>query len=322
MVNLHSCLATQIQNLIDLRCLSGTDYHSQAKLLEYFDHFLIEHLFKEPRITSQIIDDYQHSLLPLAPRSRNNRFCVVKQLCEYLAAKDPQSYVPDPIKYTPSSAAHKPYIYTLSEIRALLTATTQFTPTNSLRPHTYCTLLGLLYCTGIRIGEAFALDLQDFNRTEERLLITAGKFHKARWLPLASSACRVLERYLQRRCQSTPHTPDSPLFVNLRHRRLHHGTVSHDFYRLLQSCGITHNGPSHPRIHDLRHTFAVHRLLTWYRNGDDVNAKLPALATYMGHVNISSTQVYLRPTTELLNQVQQRFYSHYLDHVKPIGEQI
>jgi site-specific recombinase XerD len=83
---------------------------------------------------------------------------------------------------------------------------------------------------------------------------------------------------------------------------------------------VTHHRDTGPRIHDLRHTFAVHRLHTWYRDGQDVNARLPWLATYLGHVDIQSTQVYLRATAELLEQVDQRFHRHYLQHVKPRGE--
>jgi site-specific recombinase XerD len=89
---------------------------------------------------------------------------------------------------------------------------------------------------------------------------------------------------------------------------------------LLKQCAIAHNKRTGPRIHDLRHTFAVHRLLAWYRDGADVNARLPWLATYMGHVDIASTHVYLHPTAELLEEVGRRFRSHYLQQVKTQGE--
>jgi integrase len=100
---------------------------------------------------------------------------------------------------------------------------------------------------------------------------------------------------------------------------LRYCTVYNTFRQLLEECGIIHHKHTGPRIHDLRHTFAVHRLLAWYRDEQDVNARLPALATYMGHVSVSSTQVYLRPTAELLEQVSNRFHNHYLHNVKPNG---
>jgi len=117
----------------------------------------------------------------------------------------------------------------------------------------------------------------------------------------------------------SPRSPDSPLLLNQRSRRLTACTVHQTFQHLLRRCGIRHPKHTGPRIHDLRHTFAVHRLLAWYRDGQDLNARLPWLATYMGHVDFHSTQVYLRATPELIEQVDQRFHNHYLHRVKPQG---
>ena len=312
----HSCLATQIQNFISLRQLSGTDYHSQAQMLGYFDRFLVEEKVSEPRVTPQITEDYQKTLSHLTPRSQSNRFSVVRQLCEYLSRTDPLGHVPESLRRIPSQPAHQPYIYSEAEIRALLANASRLPPPSALRPQTYRTLLGLLYSTGLRIGEALALNLKDFDSSESRLYIAAGKFKKARWVPLSPSTCQALHHYVQSRLPMTPHSLDAPLFLNQRGRRLHYATVHQTFRRLLPACTL----PTRPHIHSLRHTFAVHRLLAWYRDGEDVNARLPWLATYMGHVDIRSTQVYLHPTAELLEQVSNRFHSHYLQHVKTRGE--
>ncbi len=316
---LHSCLASEIQNFIHLRRLSGTDYQSQARLLGYFDRFLLTQGLSEPRITREITDGYQQSLSPLTPRTRSNRFCVVRQLCEYLAGNDPRSYVPEPLRGIPSPGTHPPYIYSPSELQALLAAASKLPPPNSLRPHTYRTLLGILYSTGIRIGEALGLNLEDFPSAEQRLYIAEGKFRKARWVPLSTSTCRALQQYLHQRLQMRPRSPDSPLLLNQRSRRLTPCTVHQTFQHLLRQCGIRHHKHTGPRIHDLRHTFAVHRLLAWYRDGQDLNARLPWLATYMGHVDLHSTQVYLQATPELIEQVDRRFHNHYLHRVKPQG---
>jgi site-specific recombinase XerD len=316
---LHSCLAVEIQNFIHLRRLSGTDYQSQAQLLGYFDRFLFEQQISGPPLTREITDDYLLGLSHLAPRSRSNRFCVVRQLCQYLARNNPRGYVPEPLKVIPSQGAHPPYIYGHSEIHALLTAASKLPPSNSLRPHTYRTLLGLLYSTGIRIGEALALNQEDFQEAEQRLYIAQGKFRKARWVALSASTSQALQQYLHKRLKIKPRSPDSPLLLNQRSSRLHHSTVHHTFQSLLRQCGIHHNPLTGPRIHDLRHTFAVQRLLAWYRDGQDINARLPWLATYMGHVDIHSTQVYLQATPELIAQVNRRFYHHYLHRVKPQG---
>jgi site-specific recombinase XerD len=316
---LHSFLAVQIQNFINLRRLSGTDYQSQVQLLGYFDRFLFERHLNEPRITREITDAYQKSLLHLVPRTRSNRFCVVRQLCQYLARNDPYGYVPEPLRVIPSQGTHPPYIYSHSEIQALLTAASKLSPATSLRPHTYRTLLGLLYSTGIRIGEALALNREDFQSAEQRLYIAQGKFRKARWVPLSASTSQVLQQYLHKRLLMGPCSPNSPLFLNQRSRRLDHCTVHQTFHYLLRQCGIRYSKLTGPRIHDLRHTFAVERLLAWYRDGQDLNARLPWLATYMGHVEVHSTQVYLQATPELIAQVHQRFHNYYLNQVKSQG---
>jgi integrase len=172
----------------------------------------------------------------------------------------------------------------------------------------------------MRIGEALALNLTDFLNAEARLYIAEGKFHKARWVPLSPCTCQALKHYVESRRQIKPRSLDSPLFLNQRGHRLHYATVNHTFHRLLGQCTIGQKNRAGPRLHDLRHTFAVHRLLAWYRDGADVNTRLPWLATYMGHVDIASTHVYLHPTAELLDAVGRRFRSHYLQQIKTQGE--
>jgi site-specific recombinase XerD len=316
----RSPLASQILHFINLRRLSGTQYQSQTQLLGYFDRFVLDQHLRKPHVTQEITELYLHSLSHLAPRTRYNRFCVVRQLCQYLARSDPLSHVPEPLKGVTSKGAHQPYIYSSSEIQALSAAASQLPPENSLRPHTYQTLLGLLYSTGIRIGEALALNLENFHIAPKRLLIAEGKFRKARLVPLSDSTCRALARYVRKRLQMRPHAPDSPLFLNERSRRLHQCTVNQTFRHLLRQCRIRHRKHCGPRIHDLRHTFAVHRLLAWYRDGEDVNARLPWLSTYMGHVDIHSTQIYLQATPELIEEADCRFHKHYLCQVKPMGD--
>jgi site-specific recombinase XerD len=320
-LNLTSPLATYIQKLITLRQACGRDYHSQAKLLEYFDRFLVQQKIKGTRITRPIIERYQASLSHLTPRGQANRMCVVRQLCEYLTRYDPKTFIPEPMKTISSFSARKSYIYSASELDSLMAAALELTPVGSLRPYTFYTLLGLLYSTGIRIGEACALNLESFDTSKQCLYIAQGKFHKARWIGLSDSTCLAIQYYLDQRLVKKPNTPDDPLFLNQRARRLNHCTVGHTFHKLLGQCNITYSKQSGPRLHDLRHSFAVHRLLAWYQDGQDINARLPMLATYMGHVDMQSTQVYLRPTAELLGYVSDRFHGHYLRIIDSKGGQ-
>ncbi len=319
-LNFKSCLASKIRSFIDLRRLSGTDYLSQARLLACFDRFLLEEKLDTPCITRAITDKYQQSLSHLGPRSQYNRFCVVRQLCNHLAATDPTSYVPEPLRRIASQVTRQPYIYNQGQIHALMRQASGLGPVGSLRPHTHCTILGLLYSTGIRIGEALNLNLENFHDPERSLYIAEGKFRKSRWLPLSDSTCMALRQYINKRLYMRPRSLDSPLFINQRSGRLRYGTFYQTFRQLLRQAGIPHSKKNGPRIHDLRHTFAIHRLLAWYRDGQKVNARLPAFATYVGHVDICSNHLYLRPTAELLAEVSNRFHNHYLHKIKTTEE--
>ncbi len=317
----RSSLAPRMESFVALRRLSGTDYQSQIRLLVYFEHFLMKENFKAHSLSREIIESYLGSLSHLAPRTQYNRFSVVSQFCRYLYQFEPHCYVPEAMPTTKSSICRIPYIFMKTQVQNLLSEASRLSPKSSLRPHSYRTLFGLLYTTGIRIGEALALDINDVYLNTQRVHIREGKFHKERWVPLSPSTCVMLEKYIEKRQSITLATVDAPFFISLRYRRLHRSTVHSTLRTLLKQCGIyTGTGPA-PRIHDFRHTFAVHRLLKWYRQGLDVNALLPALATYMGHVDISSTHIYLQATPELFEEANKRFLKHYRKHIKNQGEQ-
>ena len=316
-IEFHSCVAGRIHRFIALRRLSGTEYRGATIVLGYFDRFLTEQHFRRPPITRQIVDRYMEGLSHLRPRVRANYLSAIRQLCAYIARTDPRCYIPEPTRWISSHTAFKPYIFTKSQIRDLLRAALDLSPSKSLRPHTYHALVGLLYTTGIRIGEAIALKVGDLHRDQGLLYIAEGKFRKTRWVAVHSSVSRVIEHYLSKRLRGGPKGPDQPLFVNLRGNPLGHRCVHTAFRQLFARCGIAYVRHEGPRIHDLRHTFAVHRLVAWYRDGQDVNARLAALSTYMGHVDVNHTRVYLRPTAELTKVVAGRFHNHYLNNVRP-----
>jgi site-specific recombinase XerD len=311
----NCCLAEEIQQFINLRQAGGFDYKAQAVLLSYFDIFLVEQSFAMPPLDRQIIEQYEKTLSHLKPRSRSNRMCVVRQLCAYISHSVPQTFIPDELTLH-SSDIYKPEIFSEDEICSLINAAAKLPPKDSLRGETYKTLFGVLYSTGIRIGEALALDLGNFYSSDGRLFVAQGKFRKSRWLPLHDSTTEAILHYVQQRKKIEPCTQESPLFLNLRGQRVKHCAVSCCFHQLLSLCGIAHEGGNSLRIHDIRHSFAVNRLLDWYQQGEDINSKLAWLATYMGHVDIRYTHRYLQPTAELLEQVSGRFHDHFVQHVK------
>ena len=318
-ITFQSGFADSLDRFVRLRQSTGRDYRDQAYLLQRFDRFVVEQQRQSPRITRALTERYQRSLSDLSPRTRYNRFSVVRLFCQYLALDDPQSFVPEPLRHVSSRGAYVPYIYTSEQIRALLEAARALGPAHSLRPRTIETFLGLLYTTGMRTGEALGLNLEDAHVDRQALYVRQGKFRKDRWLPLDPSTDRALHVYLQRRTRHGRSAPGDPLLINTAGRRLSYSSAHQTWRRLLDRVGIPHRKGHGPRLHDFRHTFAVHRLLDWYRDGQELNARLPALATYMGHVDLRSTQVYLQLTPELLEQVSQRFHTHFLNHVQPQG---
>jgi len=304
-----SSLAERIRTFIALRRLSGSQCNGQSSILRCFDRFLTRRGGEPRYVTREIHDAYVSTLSHVHPRYRSNQCSVIRQFSIYLSRFEPNCYVPAPVRAGKSQDDWRAYIFSVGQIRDLLAATSRLQPGS--RPATFRVLFGLIYTTGLRLGEARALNMGDWHPDTLRLYIHCGKFRKARWVPVSRSVGDVLEAYVARRqLIVAKETGSPPLFLSTQRRRFHHCTIEETFCQLLRQCGIQRTTRHGPRVHDLRHTFAVHRLLGWYRDGQDINTRLPALATYMGHVNIASTQVYIQATPELYDCVNQRLLSY------------
>lgn len=231
------------------------------------------------------------------------RLAMVRGFATYLAAHDPRTEVPPhELLPPPSRARPTPYLYTEDEIIALMRAAQRL---HRLKAQTYATLIGLLAATGMRVGEAIALNRTDVDHGQGVLVIEQGKFGKARELVLHPTTTAALRAYGAARDRALP-APRSPSFLlSLAATRLHYKNVHLAFLRLVHRAGLAERRPR-PRLHDLRHTFAVTTLVRWYREGVDVEARLPALSTYLGHVAPSSTYWYLTATPELLELARER----------------
>jgi integrase/recombinase XerD len=204
-----------------------------------------------------------------------------------------------------------PHIYTVDELKRLVAVTdTLRTPLSPLLALTMQTLLLLLYGTGMRIGEALSLTLQDVDLENRVLTLRDAKFFKTRLVPIGPRLTMVLRDYLSPRCRlPLPDGADSAFLATRSGTRLDYRRVNKLFCRLRRRAGITRECTARyqPRIHDIRHTAAVHRVIAWYRAGMDVQQLLPQLATYLGHVKIDGTQRYLSMTPELLHEASLRF---------------
>lgn len=206
--------------------------------------------------------------------------------------------------------AFVPYIYSHDELRRLLDAATICeNPRCKLQPHTCRMLILLLYRAGLRISEALALTLADVDLAAAILTIRESKFYKTRLVPIGADLTGTLTAYAGQRSTDYPAGPEAPFFVSRTGTRLIRQTAEKTFARLRTRAGVKRDDGSRfqPRLHDLRHAFAVHRLVSWYQQGADVQRLLPHLATYLGHLHIADTQRYLTMTPELLREASRRF---------------
>ena len=315
-----SALGHRFSDFLAFRRVGGIDSKSDRELLRYFDRFLAQEGFGGPWPTREVITAYLASIGHLNPRTQQNRLSLIRQFCRYLCQFEPQCFIPEDMLPRQPPRVRDAHIYSETEIQAILQAARALPPPGSLRPKTYATLFGLLYTTGLRCGEAFALNLSDVNLADRVLFIQKGKFGKSRWVPISASTAGALEQYLEARSRAAPPAPQSPFFITRNAGRLYHTNVELAFRRVLERCGLRGGkGCPGPRLHHLRHSFACNRLLAWYREGKDINALLPVLATYLGHVSIASTQVYLHASAALLEQASARFHENFRHNIAPKG---
>jgi integrase len=213
-----------------------------------------------------------------------------------------------------------PYVISEDDIKRLLELAKTLTRP-SFRAPLYRALLLLLYCTGLRFGEALQLHLRDVDPDARVLFVQTFK-GKARWVPFHRSLGREIDKYLIARqaFMATIARPDDRLFVGVNRENLPVGTAAATLRKLFQKAGLKPmRGRVGPRAYDVRHTFAVHRLSRWYRQGVDLHARLPWLSAYMGHDDILGTETYLTATPELLELAGNRLRSRYLK--SPTGEE-
>jgi integrase/recombinase XerD len=233
------------------------------------------------------------------------RLSVVRGFAKHLQAVDPATEIPPTNLLVGRSRRATPYLYSDADIAALMTAAKSIP--SPLRAFTYETLIGLLAVTGMRVGEAIRLDRNDLDPGEGILTVRASKFGKSREVVLHPSTLEALRSYLDLVDRQFPHRRTPSLFVSVAGTRLIYNNVHFCLHKLVGQAGLEHRAElCRPRPHDLRHSFAVRTLLYWYQQGLDVQARMPLLSTYLGHVDPGSTYWYLFAAPELLELVAQR----------------
>ena len=299
----RSLHAITLKAFIEVQRLRGYTYHHQASLLCRFDRYLYECTYRCPWLEKAVLDEYIARLHGATAYSQSTMLSMLRGYSRFLHLRYPQSYVLEMSPIRPKRPSRF-YIYSREELASLMQAAAMLGPKGSIRPHTVHTLIGLLYVSGLRISEALGLNVEDLDVNERALFVRKGKFGKDRYVPLAATAVEALLRYRQK---AEGRSRDPALFISSKGTRLARVTVGNLFRRLLCACDIASCKPW-PRLHDLRHTFAVNCLCQWYERGEDVNALLPVLSTVMGHVKVSCTQVYLHVPAQLRDAAAARFY--------------
>ena len=241
----------------------------------------------------------------------HQKYRVLRSFYRFAVARGTADTSPLPGVIPKNPAPLTPYIYSVDELRRMVLATDDLRSTASpLQAPTFRTLLLLLYGTGMRIGEALALCVSDVDLDSSLISVRDTKFYKTRLVPTGPNLTAQLVKYArQRRTLLLPQGKSSAFFATKTGHGLSYHRTNRLFRRIRELAQVRREADARyqPRIHDLRHTAAVHRVIAWYREGADVQRLLPGLATYLGHVDLKSTQRYLSVTSELLEQANLRF---------------
>ena len=262
-------------------------------------------------IATQLALAWAQTPTSVQPARWARRLGFVRGFASYCAAIDPRTEA-IPVGLLPFEYQRRaPYIFSDKDIEVLLQAALALPAKDGLANHTYHCLLGLLSVTGLRISEAVNLTLDDVDLVDGILTIRCSKFGKSRMIPLHHSTVTALADYRERRASFLTDRLVPYWFVNRRGRQVRCDTVDGMFRRLANRLGLVgKNGQRHPRLHDLRHRFAMTTLMQWYGDGQDVERRLPVLSAYLGHVEVRDTYWYLSACPELLAAAKDRLERH------------
>ena len=302
-------LETQLGTYLSLREALGFQIRAERLLLPAFVAFVQAHESSGP-IRAQLALEWACQESPQrGPSGAARRLSIARGFLRYLQASAPETEVPGP-GLLPSPRRPKPYLFTPPQLTALFQAAQASRPRGALRPYTLSRLLGLLASTGLRVGEALRLQVDQvkLDREPPQLHIRETKFHKSRIVPLHPSTAERLRHYQEQRARLHYDGLSDAFFVSEQGHHLNYRTLQDWFARLCQRLAIEPlAGERQPCLTSFRHTFAVTRMQRWYQQGLDVQALLPHLSVYLGHVHPQESYWYLTAVPELLGAAATRF---------------
>lgn len=305
-----SPLAPQLTRFLTMKYAMGYRYREEGRALHELDRFLNDHVSRvDPLVTPRIVHDFVARRGAESETTRSHRLTLIREVCRFLRLEDARVVVPD--RRSLRIVRHKFVARVLSKKEGILflQACTELPPgqASPIRAAVLGAALRVLYLTGLRAGELLRLTQADLDIDAGTLHIRHSKFGKSRIVPIAPDLvqclvqCRILtsERY-------GSSAPDTPLFPSPRGGRYSITALREAFHHALKTAGINRTANSRIRLHDLRHSFAALRLLLWCEQNVDLGAKLPLLATYLGHVGLASSQRYLQLTQNLMGEITRR----------------
>ncbi len=310
-------LAQLIAQYVAFRKGLGVSFENDAKLLASFSRAAGE----TAEVSGLQADRVKAFLDGRGPITRywHRKHSALSGFYRYAVSRGYVAAAPLPTVLPKQPERFVPYIYSCEELRGLLDGTTSYQKQRiQMEPYTFRTILLALYGAALREGECLSLTLADVDLRQSLLTIRDTKFYKSRLVPLGCDLNEAMLRYARRR-KAAGHSQEenASFFVTKLGERIPNDLLRRAFRRLRKQAGIrrTDGARYQPRLHDLRHSAAVHRLTTWYREGKDVQKLLPLLSTYMGHTDIGGTQHYLTMTPELLQQASARFATYAFSEV-------
>jgi len=301
-------LENHLERYLELRRALGFEMRMEGRQIRDYLAFLQGRKLAEPMMAQAAIE---WASSRGGQNWQSKRLSMARCFLVHLRAHHPGVQVPAS-GIIPGGVRPTPYIYSEAQIAALMKTASELGPADSLRPHTYATLIGLLASCGLRPGEAVRLRDADveMKQTPPRLVIRETKFRKSRLVPVDSSTAEALRSYASTRKRLGYDGLSETFFVSESGAPLAYSTIGATFLKMVRGLGIHGAARSFgPNLRCLRHTFAVRRLLHWYRQGMDVNKLLPHLSVYLGHAKPQNTYWYLTATPELLREAASRFES-------------
>ncbi len=302
-VRFRSILGKHMQSFINEKRACGYRYFSETKRLKRFDQFISKTGLTTIELPKHLAEEWIAKRPHESSRTQQQRIETIRQFSRYLRRMGLHAYAPDMKMIPINHIDFTPYIFSHDEIHRIIEASDSLSQTyiSPLRHLTIPLIFRLLYGCGMRLGEVLRLKVADVNLETAIITVREGKFRKDRLVPVAASITERMQKYAT---IVNEHNPKAFFFPARDGGRNSQNTVYTYFRQFLRTCSIPHRGRGKgPRVHDIRHTFAVHCLERWYREGADLGAMLPVLATYLGHQGLAGTQRYLRLTPDIFPDI-------------------